>query len=224
MQETNIRLHESWKQRLAQEFEKDYFKQLREFTRSEYLSKPVYPKPGDLFRAFNETPFDSVRVVILGQDPYHGESQAMGLSFSVPRGVRIPPSLQNIYKELENDLGQSTKNRSGDLSDWARQGVLLLNSTLTVVKGNAGSHQGKGWEQFTDSVIETLSNEREHLVFILWGNYAKVKGAKIDRSKHLVIESAHPSPFSAYNGFFGSKPFSKTNEYLEANQIPPISW
>ena len=220
----DIQLHESWKQHLAQEFEKNYFKELREFVRSEYVSKSVYPKLTNVFRAFNDTPFDSVRVVMLGQDPYHGDGQAMGLSFSVPTGMRIPPSLQNIFKELESDCGVRTQGRGGDLSEWARQGVLLLNSTLTVRKGEAGSHQGKGWEQFTDKVIETLSNEKEHLVFILWGNYAKAKGAKIDRTKHLVIESAHPSPFSARNGFFGSRPFSKANEYLVAHNREAISW
>lgn len=220
----DIQLHESWKLHLANELEKEYFKELREFVRGEYLSKSVYPKPTDVFRAFDETPFDSVRVVLLGQDPYHGEGQAMGLSFSVPAQVRIPPSLKNIWKELESDVGTVTKDRSGDLSPWAKQGVLLLNSTLTVAKGEPGSHQGKGWEQFTDSVIETLSREKEHLVFILWGNYAKSKGARIDRSKHLVIESAHPSPFSAHGGFFGSKPFSRTNAYLSEHQCTPISW
>lgn len=220
----DIRLEESWKDHLAGEFEKPYFKELQEFVSDEYRSASVFPKPLDLFRAFNETPFDSVRVVILGQDPYHGEGQAMGLSFSVPEGVRIPPSLKNIYKELEGDMGVSTRERSGDLSHWARQGVLLLNSTLSVREGEAGSHQGKGWEQFTDHAIETLSNEKEHLVFVLWGNNAKAKGARIDRSKHLVIESAHPSPLSAHNGFFGSKPFSKTNTYLSKQLFTPISW
>jgi uracil-DNA glycosylase len=220
----DIRLEESWKDHLASEFEKPYFKKLQEFVTDEYRSASVFPKSLDLFRAFNETSFDSVRVVILGQDPYHGEEQAMGLSFSVPEEVRIPPSLKNIYKELGSDLEISTLRRSGDLSHWARQGVLLLNSTLSVRKGEAGSHQGKGWEQFTDRVIETLSNEKEHLVFILWGNYAKVKGVRIDRSKHLVVESAHPSPLSAHNGFFGSKPFSRSNEYLVQHGHAPIAW
>lgn len=220
----DIRLEESWKDHLAGEFEKPYFKELQEFVTDEYRSASVFPKSLGLFRAFNDTPFDSVRVVILGQDPYHGEGQAMGLSFSVPEEVRIPPSLKNIYKELKSDLEISTLKRSGDLSHWARQGVLLLNSTLSVREGEAGSHQGKGWEQFTDRVIETLSDEKEHLVFILWGNYAKSKGARIDRSRHLVIESAHPSPLSAHNGFFGSKPFSKTNTYLSEHLFTPISW
>lgn len=224
MQRMDVHIHESWRQPLAKEFEKEYFGKLREFVRSECLSETVYPKPAHVFRAFNETPFDSVRVVILGQDPYHGEGQAMGLSFSVPPDVRTPPSLQNIWKELESDCGVDTKERSGDLSDWAKQGVLLLNSTLTVRKGEAGSHQGKGWELFTDAVIDVLSSDKEHLVFILWGNYAKAKGARIDRSKHLVIESAHPSPFSAYGGFFGSKPFSKANEYLTKHEGEPIAW
>jgi uracil-DNA glycosylase len=163
-------------------------------------------------------------VVILGQDPYHGPRQANGLCFAVDEGAQLPPSLQNIFKEIESDFGQPLKNRSGDLSRWATQGVLLLNATLTVKAHLAGSHQDKGWEQFTDAAIKTLSDEREHLVFILWGNYAKRKGAQIDRNRHLVIESAHPSPLSAYAGFFGSKPFSKANEYLVAHAATPIEW
>lgn len=204
----NVEIEPSWKEVLKEEFDKPYFKELTEFVRTEYLSKTIYPNPTNLFTAFNQTPFQDVSVVILGQDPYHGAGQAHGLSFSVQDGVRIPPSLQNIYKEIISDLGSKTDSRSGDLTRWANQGVLLLNATLTVETGRAGSHQGKGWEPFTDAVIEALSRDKEHLVFILWGNYARTKGAKIDRSTHLVIESAHPSPFSAHNGFFGSKPFS----------------
>jgi uracil-DNA glycosylase len=165
-----------------------------------------------------------VKVVILGQDPYHGPNQANGLSFAVRDGVAIPPSLRNIFQEITTDLGKPLMHTSGDLSRWAEQGVLLLNATLTVRARQAGSHQNKGWEEFTDAVIQTLSDKREHLVFILWGNYARQKGARIDRTKHLVIESAHPSPFSAANGFFGSKPFSKTNEYLKAHGEKPIDW
>lgn len=217
-------MEESWKEVLKDEFEKPYFKELAQFVKEEYTSTKVYPHPKNIFSAFKLTPFDQVKVVILGQDPYHGAGQAHGLSFSVAEGVRNPPSLQNIYKELERDLGTKVDASSGDLTRWAAQGVLLLNSTLTVRAGSPGSHQGKGWEQFTDAVITVLSDKREHLVFILWGNYAKAKGAHIDRTKHLVIESAHPSPFSAYTGFFGSKPFSATNHFLQAHSITPIDW
>jgi len=219
-----VSIEPSWKEKLADEFEKPYFKELAEFVRDEYKSKTVYPLPKHIFRAFELTPFDEVKVVILGQDPYHGEKQAVGLSFAVADDMRLPPSLQNIFKELESDLGQPLANRSGDLSRWARQGVLLLNATLTVRAKSPNSHQGKGWEQFTDAVIKKLSDEREHLVFILWGNYAKQKGAHIDREKHLVIESAHPSPYSASNGFFGSKPFGRANAYLEGHGVTPIDW
>jgi uracil-DNA glycosylase len=219
-----IRMEDSWKEALKDEFEKPYFKELTEFVRSEYLSATVYPPPKFIFRAFDLCPFDKVEVVILGQDPYHGAGQANGLSFAVAEGVRLPPSLQNIYKEMQSDLGEPLKNQSGDLSRWAEQGVLLLNATLTVRKDTAGSHQDQGWEQFTDAVIQALSDKRENLVFILWGNYAKAKGMHIDTSKHLVITSPHPSPFSAANGFFGSKPFSKANEYLIAHGKKPIDW
>ncbi|HEX2792249.1 MAG TPA: uracil-DNA glycosylase [Candidatus Paceibacterota bacterium] len=219
-----VKIEPSWKKALAEEFDKPYFKELSAFVRSEYERGTVYPAPKNIFRAFELTPFDSVRVVILGQDPYHGPKQAHGLSFSVTEGVRNPPSLQNIFKELETDLGEKANDASGDLSRWAKQGVLLLNATLTVRASSAGSHQGKGWEQFTDAVIRKLSEEREHLVFILWGNYARTKGAFIDRAKHCVIESAHPSPFSAANGFFGSKPFSKANAYLMAHHAKAIDW
>ena len=222
--ETDIKIESSWKEALKGEFGQDYFKKLREFVKGEYQHAIVYPAPKNIFRAFELCPFDNVEVVILGQDPYHGPKQANGLCFAVSEGVNLPPSLQNIYKEIESDLGQPLKNRTGDLERWAKQGVLLLNATLTVAAHNAGSHQGKGWEEFTDAVIRKLSDEREKLVFILWGNYAKAKGGSIDRTKHLVIESAHPSPFSAFGGFFGSKPFSKTNEYLMAHGKKPIDW
>ncbi|HEY4521415.1 MAG TPA: uracil-DNA glycosylase, partial [Candidatus Paceibacterota bacterium] len=219
---SDVKIESSWKEILKDDFGQEYFKQLREFVKSEYQHAIVYPPPKNIFRAFELTPFDKVEVVILGQDPYHGPGQANGLCFAVEEGVALPPSLQNIFKEIEGDLGETLIHRTGDLERWAKQGVLLLNATLTVRAHKAGSHQGKGWEQFTDAVIRILSEKKEKLVFILWGNYAKQKGAHIDgfdgltagRSKHLVIESAHPSPFSAANGFFGSKPFSKTNQYL----------
>lgn len=218
-----VAIEPSWKEVLKQEFEKPYFKELAAFVKEEYARTTVYPHPKNIFKAFELTPFDSVKVVILGQDPYHGPHQAHGLSFSVVEGVQNPPSLQNIFKELEADIGKPVAS-GGNLSRWAAQGVLLLNATLTVRAASAGSHQNKGWEQFTDAVIRMLSEKREHLVFILWGNYAKAKGAHIDRNKHLVIASPHPSPFSAYNGFFGSKPFSKTNNYLEAHRVQRIDW
>ena len=219
-----VKIESSWKEALKDEFGQEYFKNLREFVKGEYQHSIVYPPPKNIFRAFELCPFDNVEVVILGQDPYHGVGQANGLCFAVNEGVNLPPSLQNIYKEIESDLSQPLKNRTGDLERWAKQGVLLLNATLTVAAHNAGSYQGKGWEEFTDAVIRKLSLERENLVFILWGNYAKAKGAHIDRTRHLVIESAHPSPFSAQSGFFGSKPFSKTNEYLMAHNKKPIDW
>jgi uracil-DNA glycosylase len=210
---TEVRIEKSWKEKLADEFQKNYFIQLTEFVKDSYKKSSVYPAPRHIFRAFDECPFDAVKVVIVGQDPYHGEGQANGLCFAVPTGIHVPPSLLNIFKELESDLGH-TVSRDADLSRWAQQGVLLLNATLTVEAGLAGSHQGKGWEEFTDAALGKVAHEREHIVFILWGNYARKKGAFIDRTKHLVIESAHPSPLSAHNGFFGSEPFSKTNEYL----------
>lgn len=220
----NVKLEQSWKQILEEEFGKGYFRELIDFVKKEYVEAKVYPAPKNIFRAFELCPFDEVKVVILGQDPYHGKGQANGLSFAVNPDVRPPPSLQNIFKEIECNLGEPLKNTDGDLSRWAKQGVLLLNATLTVRAGLAGSHQGKGWELFTDAAIKALSDQREHLVFILWGNYARTKGEHIDRSKHLVLESAHPSPFSAANGFFGSNPFSKTNEYLTKNNKNPIDW
>lgn len=219
-----VSMEPSWKKHLEDEFEEQYFKDLTDFVRQEYIDGVVYPAPKNVFRAFELCPFDKVKVVILGQDPYHGPKQAIGLSFAVNADTQIPPSLQNIFKEIQKDLGEPLVRSDGDLSRWAEQGVLLLNATLTVRARTAGSHQGHGWEQFTDAVIRKLSEEREHLVFILWGNYAKSKGAHIDRTKHLVIESAHPSPFSANNGFFGSKPFSKTNEYLKENGEKEIDW
>lgn len=218
-----VKIEPSWKEALQDEFDKDYFEALTKFIKDEYKSGTVYPPPKFIFRAFELTPFNKVKVVILGQDPYHGAGQANGLSFAVPPGVRLPPSLQNIFKELESDMGSVT-NKTGDLERWAAQGVLMLNATLTVRASTPGSHQNRGWEQFTDAVIKALNDQREHLVFILWGTYAKQKGAHIDRSKHCVIESAHPSPFAAAHGFFGSKPFSKTNAYLKEHGQTPIDW
>ena len=223
MQEGDVKIEASWKEVLRGEFGQEYFKTLREFVKAEYQNAIIYPPPKHIFRAFELCPFDKVEVVILGQDPYHGPKQANGLCFAVGEGIPLPPSLQNIFKEIESDLGKPLEHRSGDLERWAKQGVLLLNATLTVRARTAGSHQGKGWEEFTDAVIRKISEERENLVFILWGNYAKAKGAHIDRTKHLVIESAHPSPFSATR-FFGSKPFSKTNAYLIAHGKKPINW
>lgn len=220
----DVKIEPSWKKALEEEFGKEYFKTLTDFVKEEYANKKVYPAPKNIFRAFELTPFDDVKVVILGQDPYHGAHQAIGLSFAVEENTTLPPSLRNIYKEIEDDLGISMKDANGNLSRWAKQGVLLLNATLTVRAGSAGSHQGHGWELFTDAAIRALSDKREHLVFILWGNYARQKGTFIDRKKHLVIESAHPSPFSAANGFFGSKPFSKANRYLEEHGEKPIDW
>ena len=219
----NVRIEESWKQKLTPEFEKDYFIKLTEFVRAEYASKTIYPPAKLIFNAFDHCPFDDVKVVIIGQDPYHGPGQAHGLCFSVAEGVPNPPSLQNIFKEILSDLGKPMP-ANGDLTRWAHQGVLLLNATLTVQAHQAGSHQRKGWEEFTDAAIRLLAEEREHLVFILWGAYAQKKGAFIDRSKHLVLASAHPSPLSAYNGFFGNKHFSRTNEYLKAHGIAEIEW
>lgn len=223
MYKDSLRLEASWKARLMDEFEKTYFKNLKDFVRKEYLDETVYPAPKDLFRAFDMCPFDKVKVVILGQDPYHGPRQANGLCFAVHDNVKLPPSLQNIFKEIKSDLGIDP-NPNGDLSRWAKQGVLLLNATLTVRADSPGSHQKKGWEEFTDAAIKKLSAEHEGLVFILWGNYAKNKGQLIDRTKHLVLESAHPSPFSAYSGFFGCKHFSKANEYLKKKGVEEIDW
>ena len=219
----NVQIEESWKERLQGEFEKPYFKELTDFVREEYRQRVVYPPGKLIFNAFNLCPFDRVKVVLIGQDPYHGPGQAQGLCFSVNDGIKFPPSLVNIFKELESDLGIATP-QSGSLVHWAEQGVFLLNATLTVREHEAGSHQNRGWETFTDAVIRCLATEKEHLVFILWGGYAQRKGAFIDRSRHLVIASPHPSPLSAYHGFFGTKPFSRTNEYLIANGVEPIKW
>ncbi len=223
MNENKIKIEASWKEALKNEFKKPYFKELASFVREEYLNKTIYPPPKDIFRAFELCPYNKVKVVILGQDPYHGVKQANGLCFAVHEGITLPPSLKNIFKEIESDIKIKVK-PDGDLSRWAKQGVLLLNATLTVRAATAGSHQKKGWEEFTDAVVNKLANEREHLVFMLWGNYAKNKGLLIDRSKHLVLESAHPSPFSADSGFFGNKHFSKTNKYLKENGESEIDW
>lgn len=220
----DVKISESWKKHLEGEFEKPYFAELTAFVKKEYLSEAVYPPPRYIFRAFDLTPFDEVKVVILGQDPYHGPKQANGLCFAVEEGITLPPSVQNIFKEIEKEFGEPMRSKSGDLSRWATQGVLLLNATLTVRAHVAGSHQGKGWEQFTDAAVRALSEEREHLVFMLWGNYAKQKGAHIDTRKHLVLTSAHPSPFSAYNGFFGNNHFKQANEYLVEHGKKPIDW
>ena len=220
----DVKIEPSWKAVLENEFDQKYFEDLTEFVRSEYKKTTVYPPPGFIFRAFNLTPFDKVKVVILGQDPYHGQGEANGLCFAVSKGVRIPPSLQNIRKEIKSDLGRESKVVDGSLEEWAKQGVLLLNSTLTVEANKAGSHQKKGWEQFTDAVVKVLNDKKVGLVFILWGKYAKDKGKNIDQSKHLVISSAHPSPFAAYSGFFGSRPFSKCNEYLKTSGMDEIAW
>ncbi len=224
MTTNDIQLEDSWKQRLAGEFEQPYMQQLRQWLHQQYAAKKtIYPAPGNIFNALNSTPFERVKVVIIGQDPYHGPGQAHGLCFSVPAGAAFPPSLQNIFKELVDDV-DCPYPQSGDLSAWAAQGVLLLNATLTVAAGQANSHQGKGWEQFTDKIIALLSAEREHLVFILWGASAQRKGQVIDRQKHCVIEAPHPSPLSAHRGFFGSQPFSQANTYLLSTLQVPIDW
>jgi uracil-DNA glycosylase len=220
---SNVRIEESWKRVLAQEFEQPYFQVLTTFVKKEMAEgKTLYPPGPLIFNAFAQTPIDKVKVVILGQDPYHNPNQAMGLSFSVPRDVRTPPSLVNIYKEINADLGLPIGTH-GDLTSWAQQGVFLLNAILTVEAGNASSHQKSGWQVFTDAVIKRLSEEREHLVFMLWGNFAKQKGALIDKSKHLILDAAHPSPLAG-NAFSGCRHFSKANEYLIQNGIAPIDW
>jgi uracil-DNA glycosylase len=217
-------LDSSWQQVLGDELNQPYMRQLREFLAMEKAAGKVIFPPGPLiFNAFNHTPFEQVRVVIIGQDPYHGPGQAHGLSFSVQSGTRIPPSLANIFKEMEADLGIRMSG-SGDLTPWADQGVLLLNATLTVEQARAGSHQKKGWERFTDTVIQRLNEQRDGLVFVLWGSYAQKKGAMIDQNKHLVLKSVHPSPLSAHRGFFGQKPFSRINQYLVSRGQPPIQW
>lgn len=215
----------SWKRVLQTEFTQEYFTQLTAATKAEYLlnQPPIYPPARHIFRAFDLCPFDSLKVVILGQDPYHGAGQAHGLAFSVQDGIKTPPSLKNIYKEIVSDLGKDIP-ESGNLERWARLGVLLLNATLTVVEGRPGSHQGRGWERFTDAVIQTVSDKKEHVVFMLWGNFARSKAALINQEKHCILEAPHPSPLSAHAGFFGCKHFSQANHYLEKNNMTPIDW
>ncbi|MCL3779197.1 uracil-DNA glycosylase [Prolixibacteraceae bacterium JC049] len=220
---TDIKIEESWKQQLNEEFTKPYFENLIAFVKSEYQTQTIYPKGKHIFNAFDRCPFDNAKVVIIGQDPYHGPGQAHGLCFSVNDGVAFPPSLRNIFKELNMDLGIPVP-QSGNLERWADQGVFLLNATLTVRAHQAGSHQRKGWEEFTDAAIKKLAEEKENLVFLLWGAYAQKKGAMIDKSKHLVLESVHPSPLSASRGFFGQKHFSKANAYLQQKGQTPIQW
>lgn len=219
----DVRIAPSWKERLNGEFQKPYFIQLAEFVRQEYQQYTVYPPAKEIFKAFDACSFDDVKVVIIGQDPYHGKGQANGLCFSVHTGVPTPRSLANIFKEIKQDLGKEIPS-SGNLERWANQGVLLLNATLTVRESSPGSHQNKGWEEFTDAIIQTISKEKENIVFLLWGAYAQKKGEVIDRSKHLVLMSAHPSPFSADRGFFGNKHFSKANEYLRSKGLKEIEW
>jgi uracil-DNA glycosylase len=219
----NVKIEESWQNVLQDEFEKPYFKSLVSFVKDEYASQNVYPPGNQVFSAFEMCPFDEVKVVILGQDPYHGPNQAHGLAFSVKDGVRVPPSLLNIFKEIKNDLGKDLP-PTGNLERWAKQGVLLLNATLTVRAANAGSHQRKGWEEFTDAVVKKVNDLKEGVVFMLWGAYAQKKGAFIDERKHLVLRAAHPSPFAADRGFFGTHHFSKANEYLVAHGKEPIDW
>lgn len=219
----NVKIEESWQNVLQDEFEKPYFKQLAAFVKDEYNSEKVYPSGSQIFNAFSKCPFDEVKVVILGQDPYHGPNQANGLAFSVSEKVRTPPSLLNIFKEIQNDLGKEIP-VTGNLERWAEQGVLLLNATLTVRAGNPGSHQKKGWEEFTDAVTQKVNNLKENVVFMLWGAYAQKKGAFIDERKHCVLKAAHPSPFAADRGFFGTKHFSKANEYLISKGKELIDW
>lgn len=218
-----VKIHQSWLNILNEEFEKEYFENLVRFIKQEYSGKTIYPEGKNIFRAFELCPFENIKVVILGQDPYHGPRQANGLCFSVNDGIALPPSLQNIYKEISSDLNIQMPQK-GNLDNWARQGILLLNATLTVQANQAGSHQNQGWEQFTDAVIQTISDKKEHIIFLLWGRYAQDKGKVIDRTKHHILTAAHPSPFSANNGFFGCKHFSKTNEYLKKHDEKPIDW
>ncbi len=218
-----FKIEPSWRINLKHLFEQKFFKDLVHFVKDEYATGNVYPSDKDIYNAFNHCPIDSVKVVILGQDPYHGPGQAHGLSFSVKPGVPFPPSLLNIFKEIEADLGKSLP-LNGDLTRWADQGVFLLNATLTVIAHQAGSHQKKGWEEFTDEVIRIISDKRKNVVFLLWGAYAQKKSSLIDSKKHLILTAPHPSPLSSYRGFFGCKHFSKTNEYLVANGVMPIDW
>jgi len=219
----DVKIESSWKQVLQPEFDKDYFVKLTEFVRNEYKTRLTFPPASLIFNAFDQCPFDQVKVVIIGQDPYHGDGQAHGLCFSVNDGVAFPPSLLNIFKEIERDLGKSMPT-SGNLIRWAQQGVLLLNATLTVQAHMAGSHQNRGWEAFTDAAIRKLATEKEHLVFMLWGSYAQKKGDFIDSNRHLVLKSVHPSPLSAYRGFIGNNHFSLANKYLQENGQTPVNW
>jgi uracil-DNA glycosylase len=219
----DVRIEQSWKSKLAKEFEQDYFAGLTDFVREEYRQYTIYPPGRLIFNAFDLCPFEQVRVVILGQDPYHEPGQAHGLCFSVQEGVPLPPSLENIFRESRQALGEEPL-PSGNLERWARQGVLLLNATLTVRAHRAGSHQNKGWERFTDAVVHRLAEEKQGLVFLLWGAYAQRKGEFIDSNRHLVLKSVHPSPLSAYRGFFGNHHFSKTNQYLQSQGLDPIDW
>ncbi|BDA79805.1 uracil-DNA glycosylase 2 [Leptospira kobayashii] len=219
----DVQIEEGWKKALGDEFQKPYFQTLREFVRKEYQSSVIYPPAKQIFAAFDHCPFDRVKVVILGQDPYHGPGQANGLCFSVQPGIPFPPSLQNIFKEIQSDLGKPIP-KDGDLSRWADQGVLLLNASLTVKANQAGSHQNQGWEDFTHTAIRILADNTKNLVFLLWGTFAQKKEELIDKSKHLVLKSPHPSPLSAHRGFFGNKHFSKTNEYLKQFGKEPIDW
>jgi uracil-DNA glycosylase len=219
----DVKIASTWKSLLSDEFQKPYFHQLTSFIKDEYKTQTIYPRGFDIFKAFDRCDFSELKVVIIGQDPYHGPGQANGLCFSVGEGIRIPPSLMNIFKEIRNDLGKAIP-FSGDLERWAKQGVLLLNATLTVKASTPGSHQNKGWETFTDAVIKKISDEKDGIVFLLWGSYAQKKGEIIDRNKHLVLMSAHPSPFSADRGFFGCKHFSKTNAYLKSKGKGEVDW
>jgi uracil-DNA glycosylase len=223
VQNMDLKLPPRWQKELISETSKPYFIKLKEQVVESYSKGQIYPASQNIFKAFTLTDFDSVRVVILGQDPYHGDGQAEGLSFSVPEGTKLPPSLRNIYKELKDDLGVD-RGQNGNLEVWAKQGVLLLNATLTVEAGNPGSHQGIGWEEFTDNVIKIISDKKSNMIFVLWGKYAEAKASLIDSTKHLIITSPHPSPFSAHRGFFGSKPFSQTNEYLKKTGQQTINW
>lgn len=219
----DVKIEQTWKEQLGAEFEKDYFVKLTQFVRNEYSTRQIFPPAKLIFNAFDHTPFDKVKVVILGQDPYHNDGQAHGLSFSVPDGIQTPPSLVNIFKEINRDLGIPVP-RSGNLTRWANQGVLLLNATLTVQAHLAGSHQNKGWETFTDAAIRKLAEQRQNIVFMLWGSYAQKKAAFIDAGRHFVLQSPHPSPLSAHRGFIGNNHFSLANNYLQSRGIEPVEW
>lgn len=220
----DIKINTEWEEVLSSYFETDKFQELTNFVQNEYQTKKVYPEPKNIFRVFDLTPFDKVKVVILGQDPYHGQGQAQGLSFAVPTGFKLPPSLRNIYKEIENEFGIKKDFTSGNLEPWAGQGVFLLNSILTVVASTPASHQKKGWEEFSDFVISKISDQKENVVFMLWGNFARSKKTLIDTQKHLILEAPHPSPFSAHAGFFGCNHFKLCNEYLAKNGLEEIKW